>query len=82
MMGLSGTDNCTVRQHSTAEDAKTTSMNDYAHLTGHLQMKADQLGTGSAQSTVGMEVAEDEQLSKDLTLFMENMRKIDVDRQK
>ena len=45
-------------------------------------MKADQLGTGSAQSTVGMEVAEDEQLSKDLTLFMENMRKIDVDRQK
>ena len=80
MMGLSGTDS-TIRMQST-NDAKTTSLNDYAHLTSHLKQKGDQFGAASANSTIGMEVAEDEKLSENLSLFMDNMRKVDIDRKK
>ena len=55
-------------------------MDDYAHLVNSYTGKSDKHANASDKSTAN--IPEEEQLSTDLSLFMSNMWKIDIDRRK
>ena len=80
-MGISSNASGKVPSNSTI-DPQSNSLNDYAHLTRHLQSKSDPVSAISGQSTSANDLPEEERLSEDISLLMDNMRKLDVDRKK
>jgi len=79
-MGMTGSQNGNGLQEST-NDAKSNSLDDYAHLTSTNPSKTDPIEGASSRRSMSDKPLQ-EQLSTNLSLFMSNMNKVDTDRKK
>ena len=63
-----------------SSDARSTSLDDYAHLVNSFAVRPDQIGSSSQNSAVN--VPDEEKLGADLTVFLSNMSKVDTERKR